>query len=93
MPLEEVVISRRDNPTLLRFMSKGHVNRIKNRLLSALPPEEYKRLVPNLEFVSLNSKLIIYAPNQPTVSCLQSSALGRRAMLPLVAAMPRPSTV
>jgi CRP-like cAMP-binding protein len=50
---------------LLRSMSKGHRNRIKNRLLSALSPEEYKRLAPNLEFVSLTPKQIIYAPHQP----------------------------
>ena len=46
-------------------MSKGYRNRIKNRLLSTLSPEEYKRLVPNLDFVSLSFKQIIYAPHQP----------------------------
>jgi CRP-like cAMP-binding protein len=37
----------------------------KNKLLSALSKEEYSRLLPNLESVSLPLKQIIYAPNQP----------------------------
>jgi CRP-like cAMP-binding protein len=37
----------------------------KNKLLSALFKEEYSRLLPNLESVSLPLKQIIYAPNQP----------------------------
>jgi CRP-like cAMP-binding protein len=40
-------------------------NRIKNRLLSALPSSEYERLLPYLEIVSLPLKQIIYAPNEP----------------------------
>jgi len=35
-----------------------------NKLLSALSQEEYKRLLPNLETVSLPVRQIIYAPNQ-----------------------------
>ncbi len=46
-------------------MSKDRPNLIENRLLSALPIEEYKRLLPNLELVSLNFKQIIYAPDEP----------------------------
>lgn len=46
-------------------MSKVHRNLIKNRLLSALPKEEYERLLPHLELVSLTFKQIIYAPNEP----------------------------
>jgi CRP-like cAMP-binding protein len=38
---------------------------IQNQLLSALPKEEYERLLPNLEFVCLPSKQIIIAPNLP----------------------------
>lgn len=45
-------------------MSKIRPNLIKNRLLSALPKEEYERLLPTLESVSLTYKQIIYAPNQ-----------------------------
>jgi CRP-like cAMP-binding protein len=37
---------------------------MKNKLLSALSKEEYKRLLPNLEAVSLPVRQIIYAPNQ-----------------------------
>jgi len=46
-------------------MSKDRPNLIENQLLSALPTEEYKRLLPNLELVSLNFKQIIYAPDEP----------------------------
>ncbi|HEY9632611.1 MAG TPA: Crp/Fnr family transcriptional regulator [Coleofasciculaceae cyanobacterium] len=46
-------------------MSKVRRNLIKNRLLSALPREEYDRLLPNLETVSLSFQQIIYAPNEP----------------------------
>ena len=46
-------------------MSKVRPNLIKNRLLSALPQEEYERLLPSLEPISLTDKQIIYAPNQP----------------------------
>ena len=38
---------------------------IQNQLLSALPKEEYERLLPNLDFVCLALKQIIIAPNQP----------------------------
>jgi CRP-like cAMP-binding protein len=46
-------------------MTEDRPNLIENQLLSALPTEEYKRLLPNLEFVSLNFKQIIYAPDGP----------------------------
>jgi CRP-like cAMP-binding protein len=46
-------------------MSKVRRNLIKNRLLSALPREEYERLLPHLETVSLRFNQIIYAPNEP----------------------------
>ena len=45
-------------------MSKVLRTQIKNQLLSALPREEYERLLPNLEAVSLTPKQIIYAPNE-----------------------------
>jgi len=46
-------------------MSEARSNPIKNQLLSALPIEEYDRLLPYLEAVSLIPKQIIYAPNEP----------------------------
>jgi len=49
-------------------MSKDRHNLIQNQLLSALPTEEYQRLLPNLESVSLplkQIKQIIYVPNEP----------------------------
>lgn len=45
-------------------MPKDRPNLIENQLLSSLPQEEYKRLLPNLELVSLNFKQIIYAPDE-----------------------------
>lgn len=39
-------------------------NSIKNRLLAALPLEEYSRLLPNLETVPLEFKQVLYEPNQ-----------------------------
>ena len=36
---------------------------IKNRLLASLPSEEYERLAPHLEFVSLDLKQELYQPN------------------------------
>lgn len=47
------------------FMSRDRHNSIKNRLLTALPKEEYQRLLPYLETVSLTFKQIIYTPNEP----------------------------
>lgn len=37
----------------------------KNRLLAALPLEEYERFLPNLETVSLPLKYVLYEPNKP----------------------------
>lgn len=36
-----------------------------NRLLAALPPEEYQRLLPQLEFVSLDLGRVLYQVGQP----------------------------
>jgi len=38
---------------------------MKNRLLTALPKEEYERLQPHLELVSMSLKQVIYEPNEP----------------------------
>ena len=40
-------------------------NPVGNRLLAALPQEEYERLLPKLEPVSLSLKQILYEPNEP----------------------------
>ncbi len=40
-------------------------NLSKNRLLAALPSEEYKRLLPNLESVYLPHKQVVYEPHEP----------------------------
>lgn len=40
-------------------------NLSKNRLLAALPSEEYKRLLPDLESVYLPHQQVIYEPNEP----------------------------
>lgn len=37
----------------------------KNRLLAALPKEEYERLLPNFELISLEFKQMLYVPNEP----------------------------
>ena len=62
---------------------------VKNRILSALPAEEYKRLLPNLKPVALEYKQVIYEPNKPIryvyfpndgVICLLSTVMGRTAV-------------
>ena len=40
-------------------------NPVGNRLLAALPQDEYERLLPKLESVSLSLKQILYEPNEP----------------------------
>ena len=40
-------------------------NPVGNRLLAALPQQEYERLLPNLEPVSLSLKQVLYEPNEP----------------------------
>lgn len=45
-------------------MSQDRRNLSQNKLLSALPTQEYERLLPYMETVPLNFKQIIYAPNQ-----------------------------
>lgn len=45
-------------------MSQAQDTLIQNRLLSALPREEYERLLPHLEIVSLTPKQTLYAPDQ-----------------------------
>ena len=38
---------------------------VTNRLLATLPRQEYERLLPHMERVSLDFKQILYAPGQP----------------------------
>jgi CRP-like cAMP-binding protein len=46
-------------------MSKACRHPIRNQLLSAIPREEYDRLLPHLETINLTSKKIIYTPLEP----------------------------
>lgn len=46
-------------------MSTAPRNPAKNRLLAALPREEYERLLPKLETVPLTLKQVIYEPGKP----------------------------
>jgi CRP-like cAMP-binding protein len=45
-------------------VSQNSHNRV-NRLLAAIPPEEYQRLLPHLKPVYLEYKQILYQPNEP----------------------------
>jgi CRP-like cAMP-binding protein len=47
------------------FMSSQDPDNCKNRLLAALPKEEYERLLPHFKLVSLEYKQILYVPNEP----------------------------
>lgn len=40
-------------------------NPVGNKLLAALPPQEYERLLPKFEPVSLSIKQVLYEPNEP----------------------------
>lgn len=40
-------------------------NPVGNNLIAALPPQEYERLLPHLEPVSLSIKQVLYEPNEP----------------------------
>ena len=40
-------------------------NPVSNQLLAALPQQEYERLLPHFEPVSLPVKQILYEPNEP----------------------------
>jgi CRP-like cAMP-binding protein len=40
-------------------------NRPENRLLAALPTEEYQRLLPHIEFVTLTAKQVLHIPGEP----------------------------
>lgn len=46
-------------------MSSQDPNNSKNRLLAALPKEEYERLLPHFELISLKLKQMLYVPNEP----------------------------
>ena len=47
------------------FVIQTTRNLSKNRLLAALPSEEYKRLLPDLESIYLPHKQVIYEPYDP----------------------------
>jgi CRP-like cAMP-binding protein len=60
-----------------------------NRLLAALPREEYERLLPQMEVVSLEFKQILYEMNQP----IESVYFHRSGVTSLVALMEDGSVV
>ena len=59
-----------------------------NQLLSALPLEEYQRLLPHLEPISLNIGTILYEPNK----LIRDVYFPNRAMISLVSVMTDGST-
>ncbi len=70
-------------------MSANSDGLVKNRILSALPTEEYKRLLPNLKPFTLEYKQVLYEPNKPIryvyfpndgVICLLSTVIRRTAV-------------
>jgi len=46
-------------------ISRDPPNSIENRLLAALPAEDYQRLVPHLELVPLKFQQVLYEPGEP----------------------------
>jgi CRP-like cAMP-binding protein len=46
-------------------MSKSPQIPVVNRLLAVLPSEEYNRLLPNLEYVPLDLKQVLYVAGEP----------------------------
>lgn len=61
----------------------------KNRLLAALPVEAYQRLVPHLEFVSLQVGQVIYEPGEP----FSHVYFPHKAMVSLVSMMEDGTTI
>jgi CRP-like cAMP-binding protein len=61
------VLNFPSQPDLLRWRSVAARRTIadKNRLLAALPAEEYQRLAPHLEVVHLEAKQVLASPEQP----------------------------
>ena len=62
---------------------------IENRLLAALPAEDYQRLVPHLELVSLSLEKVIYEPGEPITHVY----FPHQAIVSLVSTMEDGSTV
>ncbi len=62
---------------------------IENRLLAALPDDEYQRLVPHLERVSLPREQVIYDPGEP----IRHVYFPHQAIVSLVSTMLNGSTV
>jgi hypothetical protein len=46
-------------------VSQSNRNPVGNKLLASLSREEYHRLLPHLELVSLSSEQVLYEVNQP----------------------------
>jgi len=61
----------------------GTYEPVANRILAALPEEEYQRLLPHLEFVALRFKQALYEPNVP----MRFAYLPNSGMICLIAVM------
>ena len=62
---------------------------IENRLLAALPTNEYQRLVPHLELVKLSIHQVLYEPNEPITHVY----FPHQALVSLVTSMEDGSTI
>jgi CRP-like cAMP-binding protein len=70
-------------------VSQGRHEPIKNRLLPALPADEYQRLVPDLKFVSLSLEQVLYESGEP----IRYVYFPHQALVSLVSTMEDGSTV
>lgn len=70
-------------------VSQGPHKPIENRLLAALPDDEYQRLVPHLERVSLSLNQVLYEPSEP----IRYIYFPHQAIVSLVSTMSDGSTV
>lgn len=70
-------------------MSSIESQPIKNRLLAALPNDEYQRLIPYIEFVSLSNRQVLIEPNRPIIHVY----FPHQAIVSLVSIMSDGSTV
>src|ERR671921_1771722 len=81
----KTVLGHEDAPErrMPRLVSKNRSSQIKNRILAALPPDEYERLAPQLQEVQLAIGTIlydfddpvthVYFPNDDTIGSLLST--------------------
>ena len=70
-------------------VSNAPLKSIENRLLAALPVEEYQRLIPHMERVSLPFQKVLYEPTEP----IRHVYFPHQGIVSLVATMLNGSTV